>query len=134
MEVSIQSKRAIALLAAPAVALALAACGGSGSDVATTSPPAASAEAASPDETQPTAEPSRAPAEVATPARPAVEQLTADVAIANAEANIDNLAPAQDQVNVLDLEVLAVGDGSIQTLRDVVVGDRPVLLWFYAPH
>lgn len=36
--------------------------------------------------------------------------------------------------NVRDVEVLSVSDGSITTLRDAVDGDRPVLLWFWAPH
>ena len=48
-----------------------------------------------------------------------------------ASQNIDNL---QQSENVLDIEVLDVADGSIATLRNAVDGDRPVLLWFYAPH
>ena len=48
-----------------------------------------------------------------------------------AEQNAENLQSADD---VLDIEVLSVSDGSIATLRDSVVGDRPVLLWFFAPH
>jgi uncharacterized spore protein YtfJ len=47
------------------------------------------------------------------------------------EANIDLLQPADD---ARDVEVLNVQDGSITSLRDAVTGDRPVLLWFYAPH
>jgi len=31
-------------------------------------------------------------------------------------------------------EVLDVTNGAITTLSDVVVGDRPVLVWFWAPH
>lgn len=48
-----------------------------------------------------------------------------------AAANQDDLAQSD---NVLDIEVLDVADGSKATLRDAVDGDRPVLLWFYAPH
>ncbi|MGI9605555.1 MAG: hypothetical protein ACR2P0_05395 [Acidimicrobiales bacterium] len=48
-----------------------------------------------------------------------------------AEQNISNLQTADD---ARDIEVLAVSDGSVSTLRDAVDGDRPVLLWFYAPH
>ena len=48
--------------------------------------------------------------------------------------NIDALAPPQEAQSVFDVEVLAVADGSIQTVRDVVDGDRPVLLWFFSPH
>lgn len=48
-----------------------------------------------------------------------------------AEANLPLLTPAD---NVLDYEVLDVADGSIATLGEAVVGDRPVLLWFFSPH
>lgn len=48
-----------------------------------------------------------------------------------AAANIGNLAQTG---NVLDAEVLDVRDGSISSLRGVVDGDRPVLVWFWAPH
>ncbi len=48
-----------------------------------------------------------------------------------AAANIDGLAQS---TNVFDIEVLDVADGSVATLREAVDGDRPVLLWFYAPH
>ncbi|MEM9203817.1 MAG: hypothetical protein AAGC53_19415 [Actinomycetota bacterium] len=48
-----------------------------------------------------------------------------------AEDNIDGLESSN---NVLDIEVLDVADGSVATLRDAVDGDRPVLVWFYAPH
>ena len=59
------------------------------------------------------------------------EAAQADPAIAAAEVNLPLLQPA-DQV--VDFEVLSVADGSISTLRDVVIGDRPVLLWFFSPH
>lgn len=48
-----------------------------------------------------------------------------------AEANMTLLQPADD---VRDFEVLDVTDGSIASLRSAVDGDRPVLLWFWAPH
>ena len=58
---------------------------------------------------------------------------TAEASAAGSAAadNIDNLAESD---NVLDIEVLDVADGSISSLRNAVDGDRPVLLWFYAPH
>ena len=60
---------------------------------------------------------------------------SADPAVAaaaeNAEANEPNLQGSSD---VTMVEVLDVGDGSITTLADAVDGDRPVLVWFYAPH
>ena len=37
-------------------------------------------------------------------------------------------------LDVSDIEVLSVDDGSVSSLRDAVTGDRPVLLWFWAPH
>jgi len=163
----LRSKRVRAAVAAPALALALAAlsaCGAEANDVATTNAataPAEAAQAAAPSE--PTAAPPAPTEEVPTqepaveeaptvaeqptatteptvteasaaPAPVVVEKLSADVAIANADINIDNLAVAPDGASVTDIEVLAVGDGSIQTLSDVVVGDRPVLLWFFSPH
>lgn len=52
-------------------------------------------------------------------------------ALAAATANMSNLQSAE---SVFDVEVLSVDDGSVASLRDVVTGDRPVLVWFYAPH
>lgn len=48
-----------------------------------------------------------------------------------AEANIPGLQTSDDP---LDVEVLSVVDGSVSSLREAVTGDRPVLLWFWAPH
>lgn len=48
-----------------------------------------------------------------------------------AEKNLPNLQSADD---ARDIELLSVSDGSVATLRDAVDGDRPVLLWFWAPH
>lgn len=48
-----------------------------------------------------------------------------------AAANQDDL---QQSNNVLDIEVLDVLDGSKSSLRQAVDGDRPVLVWFWAPH
>lgn len=48
-----------------------------------------------------------------------------------AEANIASLQPADD---ITAYEVLNVADGTVATLAEVADGDRPVLLWFYAPH
>jgi len=111
-----------------------------------TEPDAESSTAPAP--TEPPDEPTSAPSEADVAAAPAdaeaevveeateapaaesgrapIELLSADAAIANAEININNLATPEQSQNVLDIEVLAVADGSIQTLRDVVVGDRPV--------
>ena len=48
-----------------------------------------------------------------------------------AQANLDQLESSSD---VTMIEVLDVTDGSITTLADTVTGDRPVLVWFWAPH
>lgn len=48
-----------------------------------------------------------------------------------AEENSASLEQASD---VRDFEVLSVYDGSVTTLRETVDGDRPVLVWFWAPH
>ncbi len=147
-----RDRRRIALLAAPAFALALAACGGgdavSSTDAAsapavveqTTDAPSTSSDASeSTAESTTTADSSTSETDASTSseAEPAatsgaqIQLLSADEAIANAELNQPNLQSAD---NVLDIETLAVGDGSIQTLRNVVDGDRPVLLWFFSPH
>lgn len=95
---------------------------------------AADSTAATETPTEPPAAPTEEPAPPAEPARAPIEQLSADVAIANAQVNTELLVPADGAETVFDIEVLAVADGSVQTLRDVVVGDRPVLLWFFSPH
>ena len=48
-----------------------------------------------------------------------------------AQTHETSLATSDD---VSDIEVLSVDDGSVSSLRDAVAGDRPVLLWFWAPH
>jgi len=151
-------------IAGPAFALALAACGGGTDEAVSTAPvaaapadveapaspteasetteaptaeaPAVADETAAPAEEAPTAEAPTAeasaePVEAAASSRPAIQDLSAEEAIANAAANIDALAGGE---SLIDFEVLAVADGSAQTLRNVVTGDRPVLLWFFSPH
>ncbi len=87
-------------LAAPALAILLAACGG---------------------DTETSTATASAPGEV-----------SADAGIEErAEANEELLQPSDD---ARDVEVLSVADGSITSLRQVVDGDRPLLLWFWSPH
>lgn len=98
----------------------VAACGGgSTTGAAATDHPAtddaASADAATAD---------------AAPDHPATDD-TAASAAATAERNI-GLLQSSDDVHLI--EVLDVGDGSITTLDSAIDGDRPVLLWFWAPH
>lgn len=57
--------------------------------------------------------------------------LPPEEARAAAEQNVPNLQVSDD---VRDIEVVSVYDGSITSLREVVTGDRPVLVWFWAPH
>lgn len=121
-----KDRRAMALLAAPAFALALAACGG-GEEPVSTSAADAPAAAVQEAETSSSSDAAAAPASNGS----GIQLLSAGEAIANAEVNQPNLQTSQ---NVLDIQTLAVGDGSIATLRDVVDGDKPVLLWFFSPH
>jgi hypothetical protein len=56
----------------------------------------------------------------------------ADVSPAEAAERNTPLLSTPDDVR--DVEVLSVADGSITTLRAAIDRDRPVLLWFWAPH
>ena len=143
--------RLLALLAA--IAVFITACGGSSPtpvDTATAAPidgqddatPAAEAEPAgepeaagepdpaagdaAPDEVEEDAEASDEPDVDAAPAVVSPEE-----AAAMADANQSNLTISDDP---LATEVLVVADGSITSLRDAATGDRPLLLWFWAPH
>ena len=49
-------------------------------------------------------------------------------------AAAENLPNLQSGETAFDVEVLSVADGSAVTVRSVVTGDRPVLVWFWAPH
>jgi len=62
-------------------------------------------------------------ADGASSSEPSVQQI--------GEANQELLQPSDD---ARDVEILSVADGSITSLREAVVGDRPVLLWFWSPH
>ncbi len=135
---------------AVAIALLAAACGGdSGTATAgsapTESPATAAAEASTPETEGDTddgadpgdgamagdavAEGDSSPAPVPPASPPA--SLPPEEAAAAAEQNIPNLAASDD---VRDIEVVSVFDGSVTTLREVATGDRPVLVWFWAPH
>ena len=93
-----------------AIALIAAACGGEPATVAGTITDQPAAATAQDDTAAATAE---------------------DDAAANAAANQPSLATADD---VLDTEVLVVADGSVTTLAEAATGDRPLLVWFWAPH
>ena len=51
-----------------------------------------------------------------------------------AAAAATNQSALRSSSDVTMIEVLDVDDGSITTLADAVDGDRPVLVWFWAPH
>ena len=68
-------------------------------------------------------------AAAATPASSAGDISRSDAAAA-AAANTPRLASSDD---VRLIEVLDVRSGEIATLADTVDGDRPVLIWFWAP-
>jgi len=75
---------------------------------------------------EPEAEPiDEAPVEEAAPVD---DGLTVDE---RAEQSVATLVAAD---HPFDYEVVGVSDGAKTTLREVVDGDRPVLLWFWAPH
>jgi parvulin-like peptidyl-prolyl isomerase len=61
---------------------------------------------------------------------PAAAQAAAEAATA-AEVSQGSLQSADEYHAV---EVLDVADGSVTTLAGAITGDRPVLVWFYAPH
>jgi len=147
-------KRLAALFLAPAAALVLSACGASEvssspdptateaststADTAAANSDAPSTEAAEPTTDAETSADIDADADTEGAAQAPeessnspIQRLSADEAIANAEVNQPNLQTSDD---VLDIQTLAIADGSVQSLRDVVDGDRPVLLWFFAPH
>jgi hypothetical protein len=142
--------RRIKLLGVPAFAFALAACGGDGGEVrsaAATEASAATTQDASEDAADASSRSADDPGEAVDGAESeaqssaviatsgeagiTITKLSAEEAEANAAANQPNLQPADD---ALDIEVLTVADGGVATLREVVKGDRPVLLWFFAPH
>ena len=80
--------------------------------------------------------PTRTPLRATAPNQPAAVNtqpavVTTQEAAANAGGNQPNLAAVD---NVLDTEVLVVADGSITTLAEAATGDRPLLVWFWAPH
>lgn len=53
-------------------------------------------------------------------------------------AAIEAAAANQPQLQLTDrvdtTQLLDTADGSIRDLGEVVTGDRPVLLWYWAPH
>ena len=116
------------------VALAAGGCGGgsategadaAGSTSATAAGGAESSPATAPAETGAAAE-SQAPAETGGD-QPVSDQVSGEDASANGAA----VAVSAD---VPDLELIDVASGSNVRLASLVTGDKPLLLWFWAPH
>ena len=111
-----------------AVALAAGGCGGGsateGADAGSTS-----ATAAGGADSSPTTAPAEAGAatESQAPAEPGGDQSSGEGASANGAA----VAVSAD---VPDLEMVDVASGSNVRLASLVTGDKPLLLWFWAPH
>jgi hypothetical protein len=140
-----------------AAALVLAACGGSSSTLvaapddrapedATTRSTAAATEASSAEATasngdqadgdQADGEPGSASSGEADTSQPAAEDtpttaVTPEEAAERAAANQPNLVVSDSPI---DTQVLVVADGTVTSLADAVTGDRPLLIWFWAPH
>ena len=116
-----------------AVALAAGGCGGgsategadAGSSSATAAGRADSSPTTAPAEAGAAAE-SQAPAETGGD-QPVSDQASGDGASANGAA----VAVSAD---VPDLEMVDVASGSNVRLASLVTGDKPLLLWFWAPH
>jgi hypothetical protein len=60
-----------------------------------------------------------------------VADVTPEEAAELAATNLPNLVVADDPTAT---EVLVVADGSVTTISRAATGDRPLLLWFWAPH
>ena len=70
-------------------------------------------------------------ATTAAPTTTTTKALTQQEILEAAAANAPLLQPNSDRRRI---QVLSVADGSITSLANAVDGDRPVLLWFWAPH
>ena len=131
--------RRIVRASALAVGLIVAGCG---SDVVSTSQATGSgdapqvtdaaqvADAAQVDDTLQTADTPET--DDAPQATEATEAAPPDVSPSDAADANEPLLQTSDDAR--DIEVLSVVDGSISSIRSAVDGDRPVLLWFWAPH
>ena len=59
---------------------------------------------------------------------------SAEESSAATTAAVTNEAALQLTSDVATTQLLDTADGGIAQLADVVTGDRPVLLWYWAPH
>jgi hypothetical protein len=98
-------------------ALVLTACGGS--------TPATTSTDGSPTSTEPS------PTNTDGSPDSNVADVTPEEAAELAATNLRNLVVADDPTAT---EVLVVADGSVTTISQAATGDRPLLLWFWAPH
>ena len=130
---ALMMNRRIVRASALAVGLIVAGCG---SDVVSTSQATGSGDApqvtdaAQVDDTLQTADTPET--DDAPQATEATEAAPPDVSPSDAADANEPLLQTSDDAR--DIEVLSVVDGSISSIRSAVDGDRPVLLWFWAPH
>ena len=110
-------------------ALAAGGCGGGSGSEGSGTADSSSATAAGGADSSPTAAPAEtgAAAEPQAPAEPGGDQPDSEGASANGAA----VAVSAD---VPDLEMVDVASGSSVRLASLVTGDKPLLLWFWAPH
>ena len=112
-----------------AVALAAGGCGGGSTTEEADAADGSSVTAAGGADSSPTTAPAEAGAatESQAPAEPGGDQSSGEGASANGTA----VAVSAD---VPDLEMVDVSSGSNVRLASLVTGDKPLLLWFWAPH
>ena len=117
-----------------AVALAAGGCGGGSATEGADAADGSSVTAAGGADSSPTTAPAEAGAatESQAPAEPGGDQPVSDQASGEgASANGTAVAVSAD---VPDLEMVDVASGSNVRLASLVTGDKPLLLWFWAPH
>ena len=112
-----------------AVALAAGGCGGGSATEGADAADGSSVTAAGGADSSPTTAPAEAgtATESQAPAEPGGDQSSGEGASANGTA----VAVSAD---VPDLEMVDVSSGSNVRLASLVTGDKPLLLWFWAPH
>ena len=117
-----------------AVALAAGGCGGGSATEGADAAGSTSATAAGGAESSPATAPAETGAadESQAPAEPGGDQSGSDQASGEG-SSADGAAVAVSD-DVPDLEMVDVASGSNVRLASLVTGDKPLLLWFWAPH
>ena len=115
-------------------ALAAGGCGGGSGSEGSDAADGSSATAASGADSSPTAAPAETGAadEPQAPAETGGDQSASEGA--GGEGASANGAAVAVSADVPDLEMVDVASGSSVRLASLVTGDKPLLLWFWAPH